>query len=161
MKETILAVSGKPGLYRLVSRGKANLILEALDETKKRVPAFASDRVTSLSDIAMYTDDEDMPLWQVLKNVAEKESAQPTSIDFKKANAAELVLILQRFCHHTTATEYATVISANSFSGIIFLLKAALQTSKRPWLRQKVTILTTALKNNHSAICDMLSGTWL
>ena len=90
MKETILAVSGKPGLYRLVSRGKANLILEALDETKKRVPAFASDRVTSLSDIAMYTDDEDMPLWQVLKNVAEKESAQPTSIDFKKANAAEL-----------------------------------------------------------------------
>ena len=67
MKETILAVSGKPGLYRLVSRGKANLILEALDETKKRVPAFASDRVTSLSDIAMYTDDEDMPLWQVLR----------------------------------------------------------------------------------------------
>lgn len=90
MKETILAVSGKPGLYRLVSRGKANLILEALDETKKRVPAFASDRVTSLSDIAMYTEDEDMPLWQVLKNVAEKESAQPASIDFKKANAAEL-----------------------------------------------------------------------
>lgn len=90
MKETILAVSGKPGLYRLVSRGKANLILETLDEAKKRIPAFASDRVTSLADIAMYTEDEDMPLWQVLKNMSEKESAQSASIDFKKASAKEL-----------------------------------------------------------------------
>lgn len=90
MKETILAVSGKPGLYRLVSRGKANLILESLDETKKRIPAFASDRVTSLADIAMYTDDEDMPLWQVLKNMCEHEEAKMSSVDYKKASAKEL-----------------------------------------------------------------------
>jgi hypothetical protein len=54
--ETILSIAGKPGLYRMVSRGKMNLIVEALDETHKRMPAFASDRVTSLADIAMYTD---------------------------------------------------------------------------------------------------------
>ena len=53
--ETILSIAGKPGLYKLVSRGKMNLIVESLDETHKRIPAFASDRVTSLGDIAMYT----------------------------------------------------------------------------------------------------------
>ena len=90
MKETILAISGKPGLYRLVSRGNGTLIVEALDATKKRIPAFARDRVTSLSDIAMYTDDEDVPLWQVLKNLGEKEQSKVSSINYKKASAAEL-----------------------------------------------------------------------
>ena len=90
MKETILAISGKPGLFRLVSRGKATLIVESLDAAKKRIPAFASDRVTSLADIAMYTDDEDMPLWKVLKNVGQKEASKPTQINYKKASSKEL-----------------------------------------------------------------------
>ena len=90
MKETILAISGKPGLFRLVSRGKATLIVESLDAAKKRIPAFASDRVTSLADIAMYTDDEDMPLWKVLKNVGQKEYSKPTQINYKKASSKEL-----------------------------------------------------------------------
>lgn len=90
MKETILAISGKPGLYRLISRGKANLIVESLDDKKKRMPAFASDRVTSLADIAMYTDDEDIALWQVLKNLGEKENSKESAINIKKASSAEL-----------------------------------------------------------------------
>lgn len=90
MKETILAIAGKPGLYRLVSRGKMNLIVESLDATHKRIPAFASDRVTSLSDIAMYTDDEDIALWKVLKSVGEKSENKPTAINYKKASAKEL-----------------------------------------------------------------------
>lgn len=90
MKETILAISGKPGLYRLVSRGKASLIVEALDATKKRIPAFASDRVTSLADIAMYTDEEDVALWQVLKSLGEKEESKESSLNYKKASSAEL-----------------------------------------------------------------------
>ena len=57
--ETILSIAGKPGLYKLVSRGKMNLIVEAIDPTHRRMPAFASDRVTSLADIAMYTDAEE------------------------------------------------------------------------------------------------------
>lgn len=90
MKETILAISGKPGLYRLVSRGNGTLIVETLDATKKRIPAFARDRVTSLADIAMYTDDEDVPLWQVLKNLGEKEESKVSSLNYKKAKSAEL-----------------------------------------------------------------------
>lgn len=90
MKETILAISGKPGLYRLVNRGNGTLIVETLDATKKRIPAFARDRVTSLADIAMYTDDEDVPLWQVLKNLGEKEESKVSSLNYKKASSKEL-----------------------------------------------------------------------
>ena len=88
--ETILSISGKPGLYRLVSQGKMNLIVEALDETKKRMPAFGSERITSLGDIAMFTDSEDIPLWKVLRNVGEKEQLKVCSISFKKASSKEL-----------------------------------------------------------------------
>lgn len=88
--ETILSIAGKPGLYRLVSRGKMNLVVETLDEKRRRMPAFATDRVTSLADIAMYTDAEDIPLWQVLQSLSDKEQGQPCSISYKKAEAAEL-----------------------------------------------------------------------
>lgn len=88
--ETILSISGKPGLYKLVSRGNANLIVESLDENHKRQPAFASDRVTSLSDIAMYTDAEDVPLWQILKNLGEIEHNEESKFNYKKSSSAEL-----------------------------------------------------------------------
>ena len=90
MLQTILSISGKPGLYKLVSRGKMNLIVEALDDTHRRMPAFATDRVTSLSDIAMFTDTEDVPLWKVLKNLGEKEHLKPASLNYKKASGNEL-----------------------------------------------------------------------
>ena len=90
MLKTILAISGKPGLYKLVSRAKNSLIVEALDETHKRVPAFATDRITSLADIAMFTDSEDVPLHKVLTAVKEIEQGKAVSIDYKKASGKEL-----------------------------------------------------------------------
>ena len=90
MLQTILSIAGKPGLYKLVSRGKMNLIVEALDETHKRLPAFATDRVTSLADLAMFTDSEDMPLAKVLAKVSEKEGGKTASINWRKASAKEL-----------------------------------------------------------------------
>lgn len=88
--ETILAISGKPGLYRLVSRGNKSLIVESIDAKKRRMPAFAADRITSLGDIAMYTDDEDIELWKVFKAVGEKEESKPCSLDYKKCSPDEL-----------------------------------------------------------------------
>lgn len=88
--ETILSIAGRPGLYKLVSRGRANLIVEALDDTHKRQPAFASDKVTSLADIAMYTEAEDVPLADVLDNVAKHEGGKPCSLNWRKASAKEL-----------------------------------------------------------------------
>lgn len=88
--ETILAISGKPGLYKLVSSSNTGLIIEILDEGKKRTPVFPTDRVTSLADIAMYTDSEDIALWKVLKNLGEKEGNKECLFNYKKASKAEL-----------------------------------------------------------------------
>ena len=90
MLETILAISGKPGLYRLVSRGNRSLIVETLDEAKKRMPAFSADKVISLADIAMYTENGEAPLRKVLNKVKEKENGQPAAFDYKKASREEL-----------------------------------------------------------------------
>ena len=90
MQQTILSIAGKPGLYKLVSRGKMNLIVEALDETHKRMPAFATDRVTSLADIAMYTDAEDVPLMNILASIRDKEEGKEVAFNFKKASSKEL-----------------------------------------------------------------------
>lgn len=90
MLQTILAISGKPGLYKLVSRAKNSLIVEILDETHRRLPAFAADRITSLADIAMYTDGDDVPLGKVLENMKQLEESKEASINYKKASGDEL-----------------------------------------------------------------------
>lgn len=79
MLKTILSISGKPGLFRLISHGKNMLIVESLVD-KKRVPAYAKDKVISLGDIAMYTDADEVPLHQVLTNLKNKENGEKASI---------------------------------------------------------------------------------
>ena len=79
MLKTILSISGKPGLFRLISHGKNMLIVESL-VGKKRVPAYAKDKVISLGDIAMYTDADEVPLHQVLTNLKNKENGEKASI---------------------------------------------------------------------------------
>ena len=61
MKDTILAIAGRPGLYRLISQGRGMLIVESIDAQKKRMPAGARDRVTALNEVSMYTEGEDRP----------------------------------------------------------------------------------------------------
>jgi dephospho-CoA kinase len=90
MQQTILAISGKSGLYKLVSRGKNNLIVEALDATHRRMPAFATDRITSLADIAMFTETDDIPLMDVLENIKTLEEGKKAAVDPKKASTKEL-----------------------------------------------------------------------
>ena len=90
MLQTILAISGRPGLYKLLSRGNKNLIVEALDETHRKSPAFATDRITSLADIAIYTDTDDVPLDKVLASLRDLEEGKPTSLNYRKASGDEL-----------------------------------------------------------------------
>ena len=90
MKLTILSISGKPGLYKLMSRGKSMLIVEKVDETHKRMPIFATDSVTSLNDIAIYTESEDIPLTKVLSNVYKEEGGKNLSLNYKKCSSKEL-----------------------------------------------------------------------
>ena len=94
MLKTILAISGKPGLYKLVSRGNNSLIVETIDAQKKRFPAFAADKIISLADIAMYTDEKEVPLREVLNNIKKKEDGKPTAIDYRTASKEELYAFL-------------------------------------------------------------------
>ncbi len=89
MLKTILSISGKSGLYKLVSQGKNMLIVESLLD-KKRFPAYGSDKIISLGDIAMYTDDEDVPLQEVLNSIKKKENGASIALDLKKASPDEL-----------------------------------------------------------------------
>lgn len=89
MLKEILAVSGKPGLYRLVSRGKNLLIIESLAD-RKRVPAYARDKVISLGDISIYTDEDEVSIREVFTSIKEKEGGKNVSIDLAKAQTEEL-----------------------------------------------------------------------
>lgn len=79
MLRTILAISGKPGLFRLVSQGRNMLIVESLKDGK-RIPAYARDKVMSLGDIAMYTTGDDVPLADVLESLKGKMNGEVVDI---------------------------------------------------------------------------------
>lgn len=87
--KNILAVTGKPGLYELVSRGNNMLIVQSLVDGK-RMPTYARDKIVALSDISMFTNADDVSLSEVLTNAGKKENLQPTAIDPKKASNSEL-----------------------------------------------------------------------
>ena len=87
MLKTILSISGKPGLYRLLSSGKNTLIVESL-QTQKRIPVLPKDRVVSLGDISMFTDGEDIALSEVLTRLHEKQAGVAVSDELLKDNDA-------------------------------------------------------------------------
>ena len=82
MLKEILSISGKSGLYKLISKSKTTLIVESLTE-KKRLPVHASDKVISLGDISMFTEDGEKPLWEVLEAIKEKENGEHISVNPK------------------------------------------------------------------------------
>jgi len=85
MLKEILSISGKPGLYKLVSYGKNLVIVEGLAD-KKRFPAHAREKIISLGDIAIYTTGDDVPLGQVLTSIYEKyEGQEIKSSNYKTA----------------------------------------------------------------------------
>lgn len=79
MLKTILSVSGKPGLFKLISNGKNMVIVESLAD-KKKLPIYARDKVVSLGDIAMYTDNDEVPLHDILLTMEVKEGGKEASI---------------------------------------------------------------------------------
>lgn len=69
----ILAISGQPGLSKLVSEAKNCIIVESLI-TGKRMPVYSSSKVSALADIAIFTQTGEVTLKQVFKNISEKEN---------------------------------------------------------------------------------------
>jgi hypothetical protein len=86
MLKDILAISGHPGLFKLVSSTKNGVIVENIED-KKRMPAYASAKVSALEDIAIFTTgSDDMPLGEVFKSIRTKENGGP-AVDHKSDSA--------------------------------------------------------------------------
>ena len=71
----IIAISGRPGLYKVIAQGKNNIIVESLIDNK-RFPAYATDKISALDDISIYTYDEDASLKELLTAIYKKEGGE-------------------------------------------------------------------------------------
>tara|TARA_R100001369_G_scaffold88453_1_gene125013 strand:- start:236 stop:667 length:432 start_codon:yes stop_codon:yes gene_type:complete len=80
--DKILSISGKPGLFQIITQTRTGAVVESLID-KKRITVGAHSNISILSEIAIYTLTEEVPLREVLKKVKEKEGGQPTSISPK------------------------------------------------------------------------------
>lgn len=94
----ILSISGKPGLYLILSQTKTGALVESLID-KKRFPVFINEKINTLSDISIFTTDEDVLLKDVLHAIYKKENGGPC-IDSKsdpKELKAYMLEILPNF----------------------------------------------------------------
>ena len=74
----------------MVSRGRSTIIVETLDEQKKRFAVGLHDKITSLNDVSMYTDGDDTPLLTVFNNIKTMQDGKPVDLDPKKAGKEQL-----------------------------------------------------------------------
>lgn len=82
----IISISGQPGLFKIVAQSKNGIIVEGLAD-KKRINVYASTKVSTLSDISMFTSGEDKPIDAIMFSVFEKEKGGP-AIDNKADDKA-------------------------------------------------------------------------
>jgi len=87
MLKGILSVSGQSGLFKMVAESKNNIIIESL-ETLKRMPVHSTSKVSALEDIAIYTENGDVPLKDIFKAIFDTENGGPAINP--KATASEL-----------------------------------------------------------------------
>ena len=78
MLKEMLSISGKPGLFKLISKGKDMFIAESLID-QKRIPVYSRDKVVALGDITMYTTGDDVALSQILQSIRQKENGEAIS----------------------------------------------------------------------------------
>ena len=81
----ILAINGKAGLFKLISKGKNNFIVESLTDRKK-TPAFSHEGLSSLDNIAIFTYEDDVPLVNVFKAIYTKENGEKVPDISKDSN---------------------------------------------------------------------------
>ncbi|MDR1591597.1 MAG: DUF5606 domain-containing protein, partial [Prevotellaceae bacterium] len=80
MLKTILTISGKSGLFKQISLSKNMLVVESLADGK-RMPSFAYDKTTTLSDIAIVTQSKDIPLREVFDRIKTKMNGDKLTVD--------------------------------------------------------------------------------
>ena len=85
----ILVVSGKPDIYELVSQTENGAIVESLAD-KRRIPVFKSDKISSLSEISIFTTEKEKPLLEVMQDIFRKEDGKNIEFDIRKSANADL-----------------------------------------------------------------------
>ncbi len=85
MLKDILSISGHSGLFKLVARSSKSIIVESL-ETHQRIPVYFTSKVSALEDIAIYTEDEEVPLAEVFEKIYKIENKGQSSISAKSTN---------------------------------------------------------------------------
>lgn len=91
----ILSIAGKPGLFKMVGESKNGLVVESLSDGK-RIPAFSHERISSLKEISIYTEDEDLPLAEIFKNIHEKNEGKALASP-KKMSSDELKSLFEEY----------------------------------------------------------------
>ncbi|SFD32573.1 DUF5606 family protein [Algibacter pectinivorans] len=77
--EKVISISGKPGLYKLITQTRGGFVAESLIDNK-RISVSMQNNVSVLSEIAIYTLTEEVPLIQVFQNIKKKENGEKTSV---------------------------------------------------------------------------------
>lgn len=88
----VLSIAGKPGLYTMVSQSKSGLIVESLLDGK-RIPAFSHERISSLEEISIFTETDDVPLKEVLQSMYKKEDGKKTISHKSSANDLKALML--------------------------------------------------------------------
>jgi len=78
-------IPGKPGVFKMLSQSKSNAVMESLIDGK-RLPVFSSDKISSLEEIGMFTNGEDVPLTEVFQNIFREENGAVASVSPKADN---------------------------------------------------------------------------
>ena len=99
--EGLLAISGKSGLFRLVAQSRSGVIVESLTE-KKRFPVSQTGNVSALSDIAIYTHEDEVPLPQVYDKIYAEEDGGPC-VNPKEKSEGELREYMEQILPHYDA----------------------------------------------------------
>lgn len=109
MLTKILSVSGKPGLYKLISTGKNLNIVESLPDGK-RIPVYLTEKVVALSDVSIYTTEDDIPLREVFQKIKEKENGGKTTLGSKSPNKEFFAYFGEVLPNYDTDKVYASDI---------------------------------------------------
>ena len=109
MLSKILSITGRPGLYKLISTGKNLNIVESLTNGK-RMPVYLHEKAIALSDVSIYTDEGDTPLREVFKQMKEKENGTKASVSTKASSNDLFAYLKEVLPNYSRESVYASDI---------------------------------------------------
>ena len=91
----ILVIAGKPELSELVSQTKGGAVVKNL-VTGQKYPVFKTDRISSLGEIRIFTENDERPLEEVMQSIHKVLDGKPTPFEPKKADGKEMFALLEK-----------------------------------------------------------------